>query len=116
MGNTQSSQHTCIDWLAKGPLAPHVDALATVGRALQHHRAVARTREHEYYPSIRRSRLGDEGKGTRQTGSTRHQVATIPCARLAHEVSSDAVTMQRMRRHLMSGTAGPARSSRHNYA
>ena len=26
MGNTQSSQHTCIDWLAKGPLAPHVDA------------------------------------------------------------------------------------------
>ncbi len=91
-------------------------ALATVGRAIQHHRAVARTREHEYYPSIRRSRLGDEGKGTRQTGSTRHQVATIPCARLAHEVSSDAVTMQRMRRHLMSGAAGPARSSRHNYA
>jgi len=26
MGNTQSSQHTCTDWLAKGPLAPHVDA------------------------------------------------------------------------------------------
>jgi len=26
MGNTQSSRLTRIDWLAKGPLAPHVDA------------------------------------------------------------------------------------------
>ena len=26
MGNTRSSEHTSIDWLAKGPLAPHIDA------------------------------------------------------------------------------------------
>ncbi len=26
MGNTRSSEHSSIDWLAKGPLAPHIDA------------------------------------------------------------------------------------------
>jgi|GEM_PF-1347010 len=26
MGNTRSSEHSGIDWLAKGPLAPHIDA------------------------------------------------------------------------------------------
>lgn len=26
MGNTRSSEHTSIDWLAEGPLAPHIDA------------------------------------------------------------------------------------------
>lgn len=25
MGNTRSSKHTSIDWLAKGPIAPHID-------------------------------------------------------------------------------------------
>jgi hypothetical protein len=25
MGNTRSSKHASIDWLAKGPLAPHID-------------------------------------------------------------------------------------------
>ena len=26
MGNTRSSEHSSIDWLAKEPLAPHIDA------------------------------------------------------------------------------------------
>jgi hypothetical protein len=26
MGNTQSSRFNHIDWLAKGPFAPHIDA------------------------------------------------------------------------------------------
>jgi site-specific recombinase XerD len=26
MGNTRSSKHSSIDWLAKEPLAPHIDA------------------------------------------------------------------------------------------
>lgn len=25
MANTRSSKHASIDWLAKGPLAPHID-------------------------------------------------------------------------------------------
>lgn len=69
------------------------DHLLSVGRALQRDRAMARAREHDDYPSLRRSRPRNEGKGARPTGSARYTDTSVPSAGLTHAFPEDAVTM-----------------------
>jgi hypothetical protein len=94
MGNTRSSEHSSIDWLAKGPLASHIDAPVAVGRALQRDRAMARAREHDDHPSLRLSRPRNEGEGARPIGSARYTDTSVPSAGFIHAFPEDAVTMR----------------------
>jgi site-specific recombinase XerD len=82
-------------------VSPHTTyerhAFAAVRRAVQRHRIVARAREHDDDPPLRRGRPRDEGEGARTTGSAQHQDASIPAAGLAHAILTGAVTMRRLR-------------------
>jgi len=86
MGNTQSSRSNRIDWLAKGPFAPHIDAYrqyltdrgyATTtfsncmrSIAVQCDRAVAGARKHYYDTPLCRGRSGNEGESAREAGGS----------------------------------------------
>jgi site-specific recombinase XerD len=59
----------------------HGDAPIAVRRALQRDCAVARPREYQHHPPLRRGRPRDEAEGARPAGSTSHQDAAVPRAR-----------------------------------
>ena len=72
----------------------HGDAPVAVGRALQCDRAMARARERDDYPSLRRSRPRNEAEGARLTGATRHTDTSVSGAGFTHAFPADAVTMR----------------------
>ena len=55
--------------------------VSAVRRALQRDCAVARPREYQHHPPLRRGRPRDEAEGTRPAGSTSHQDTAVPRVR-----------------------------------